>query len=151
MRPVRIAAQDVVVRRGDSGTIYMKSPFALGAYPSKLTECLERWAAAAPDRTFLAERNPDGEWRRVSYGETLASVRSLAQAILDRHLSPERPIVILSGNGIDHAWLALAAMYAGVLYAPIAPAYSLQARDFGTLRQIFERMQPGLVFAAEGA
>src|SRR5436190_21439003 len=42
-------------------------------------------------------------------------------------------------------------MYVGVPYAPIAPAYSLQAREFGTLRQVFERMQPGLVFAAEGA
>jgi feruloyl-CoA synthase len=87
----------------------------------------------------------------VSYAEALRRVRALAQGILDRRLSPDRPILILSGNGVDHALLALAAMYTGVLYAPIAPAYSLQARDFSTLRQIFERMQPGLVFAAEGA
>jgi feruloyl-CoA synthase len=66
-------------------------------------------------------------------------------------LSPARPILILSGNGVDHALLALGAMYAGVPYAPIAPAYSLQAREFTTLQQIFDRMQPGLVFAANGA
>jgi feruloyl-CoA synthase len=71
--------------------------------------------------------------------------------MLDRRLSPDRPIVILSGNSIEHALLALGAMYAGVPYAPIAPAYSLQARDFATLRLIFDRMRPGLVFAAEGA
>src|SRR6187397_2204765 len=71
--------------------------------------------------------------------------------MLSRGLSAARPLLILSGNGIDHALLALAAMYAGVPYAPIAPAYSLQAREFGTLRQVFERMKPGLVFAAEGA
>ena len=59
--------------------------------------------------------------------------------------------MILSGNSIDHALLALAAMYAGVPYAPIAPAYSLQATDYGTLRHIFDRLEPGLVFAADGA
>ena len=151
MRPVHIAPSDTVLRRDGDGTIYMASPFPLGSYAVKLTERLEHWAAAAPDRTFLAERSASGNWRRVSYRETLAAVRNLAQAILDRRLSPERPIVILSGNGIDHALLGLAAMYAGVLYAPVAPAYSLQAREFTTLRQIFGRMQPGLVFAADGA
>ena len=39
--------------------------------------------------------------------------------------------MILSGNGIEHALLALAAMHAGVPYAPLAPAYSLQAREYG--------------------
>ena len=129
----------------------MESPHALGAYADKLTERLEHWASVAPDRTYLAERDDAGGWRRVSYGQALTAVRSLAQAIIDRRLSPARPIVILSGNSIDHALLGLASMYAGVLYAPIAPAYSLQAREFTTLRQIFARMEPGLVFAAEGA
>jgi feruloyl-CoA synthase len=151
VRPVNIAPSDTVVRRDGNGVTYLESPFPLAAYAVKLTERLELWAAAAPDRTFLAERTASGDWRRVSYRETLAAVRNLAQAILDRQLSPDRPIVILSGNSIDHALLALAAMYAGVLYAPVAPAYSLQAREFTTLRQIFGRMQPGLVFAAEGA
>jgi feruloyl-CoA synthase len=150
VRPVRIAPQDALVRHGEGGVIYMTSPFPLGPYPAKLTESLDKWADLAPDRTFLAERDAAGGWRRLTYADALRNVRGLAQAILDRRLSPERPIVILSGNGIDHALLGLAAMYAGVLYAPIAPAYSLQARDFGTLRQIFDRMQPGLVFAAEG-
>ena len=129
----------------------MESPYPLGPYAGKITERLEHWADTAPNRTFLAERAPSGDWRRVSYRDALATVRGLAQALLDRRLSQERPIVILSGNGIDHGLLALAAMYAGVLYAPIAPAYSLQAREFTTLRQIFARMAPGLVFAADGA
>ena len=151
MRPVRIGPYDTVVRHGDDGSLYMESPHALGAYADKITERLEHWATVAPDRPYLAERDSSGGWRRVSYGEALAAVRSLAQAIIDRRLSPARPVVILSGNSIDHALLALASMYAGVLYAPIAPAYSLQAREFTTLRQIFSRMEPGLVFAAEGA
>ena len=81
----------------------------------------------------------------------LAAVRRVAQALLDRKLSAERPLVILSGNSLEHALLALAAMHAGVLYAPLAPAYSLQAREYGTLRHILSHLEPGLVFAAEGA
>jgi feruloyl-CoA synthase len=46
--------------------------------------------------------------------------------------------------------MALGAMYAGVLYAPIAPAYSLAAKDHTTLRYLWKQFQPGLVFAAEG-
>ena len=151
MRPVRIGPSDTVVRHGPDGVIYMESPHPLGPYDTKITERLDRWASEAPDRTYLAERGADGEWRRVSYAEARQTVRNLAQAILDRGLSPARPVVILSGNSIDHALLALASMYAGVLYAPIAPAYSLQAREFTTLRQIFARMEPGIVFAADGA
>jgi feruloyl-CoA synthase len=128
----------------------MQSPYPLGPYPAKITERLEHWAAHAPDRTFLAQRAVDGTWRRLTYRDALDRVRRLSQALLDRRLSAERPILILSGNGIDHALLALAAMYTGVIYAPIAPAYSLQARDYGALGQVFERVQPALVFAAEG-
>jgi feruloyl-CoA synthase len=129
----------------------MRSRRPLGPYGIRLTDSLERWASEAPTRTFLAERGPDDEWRRITYAEALLEVRMLAQALLDRRLSAERPILILSGNGIDHGLLALAAMYVGVPYAPIAPAYSLQAKDYASLRQVFDRMRPALVYAAEGA
>jgi feruloyl-CoA synthase len=154
---------DVDVRRAADGVIYMKARRQLGAYPTRLTDCLDRWAVEAPDRTFLAERESagtpvlprphggEGGWRTVTYADARRRVRGLAQALLERDLSPERPILILSGNGIDHGLLALAAMYVGVPYAPIAPAYSLQARDYVTLRQVFDRMRPGLVFVADGA
>jgi feruloyl-CoA synthase len=151
IRPVDIAPTDVTVERGADGSFYMRSRRQLGPYDARLTDWLDRWAAEAPDRTFLAERDATGSWRRISYVETRTRVRALAQALLDRRLSAERPILILSGNGIDHATLALAAMYVGVPYAPVAPAYSLQAKDYASLRQVFERMRPGLVFAYDGA
>jgi len=160
VRPVHVADNAAEVRRTPDGTIYMRSTTALEPYPVRLTDRLEHWAAQAPDRVFLAQRPapapgqaPDSVtgWRTVTYGAVLEQVRRLAQGLLDRQLSRDRTVVILSGNGIEHALLALAAMYVGVPYAPIAPAYSLQANEFGTLRQVFERMQPGLVFASEGA
>ena len=160
VRPVNIAPNQVRVRTGADGSVYMESTTPLGPYPIRLTDRLDHWAAAAPDRVFLAQRPtpPPGTpadavagWRTVTYAEALAQVRRLAQGLLMRGLSPQRTILILSGNSIEHALLALAAMYVGVPYAPIAPAYSLQATEFGTLRQVFARMTPGLVFAAEGA
>jgi feruloyl-CoA synthase len=151
MRPVRIAPSDTVVRRASGGVVYMASPLRLGPYPERITDKLDDWAVAAPDRTFLAQRDARGEWRHLTYGVALAKVRAIAQAIVARRLSVDRPILILSGNSIEHGLLALGAMYAGVPYAPIAPAYSLQASEFSALGRVFERMQPGLVFAAEGA
>ncbi len=151
VRPVSVSAADTAVRRDPGGLVYLQSRHAFGGYPSRFTERLVHWADRAPDRAFLAERASSGGWRTLSYGEALAAVRRVAQALVERRLSSERPLVILSGNSIDHALLALAAMHAGVLYAPLAPAYSLQAREYGTLRQILGRLQPGLVFAAEGA
>src|SRR5215831_8290737 len=150
VRPVNILPPDIAVRRGSSGITYLTAAEPLGPYPERLTERLEHWAQVAPDRVFLAERGADGEWTRLTYAQTLSRVRRLAQSLLDRGLSQERSVVILSGNSIELALLAFASMYAGVLYAPIAPAYSLQARDFTTLADVFGRMQPGLVFAADG-
>ena len=150
-RPVSIATLDTAVRRGHGGVVYLQSRHALGAYPSRFTERLVHYAGHAPDRIFLAQRTLSGRWRTLTYAETLAAVRPVAQALLERKLSAERPLVILSGNSIEHALLALAAMHTGVLYAPLAPAYSLQAREYGTLGHILGQLHPGLVFAAEGA
>jgi feruloyl-CoA synthase len=59
-------------------------------------------------------------------------------------------VAILSGNSIEHALLALACMYAGITYAPIAPSYSLASAELTTLRFLMEKLQPGMVFAADG-
>ena len=145
----RILPCDAVIEhRGE--LVYARSPHALPPYPVKLTDRLEHWARAAGDRPFLCRRGPDGEWQRLSYGATLERVRAIAAALIERGLSADRPIVILSGNSIEHALLALAAMYCGVPYAPIAPGYSLLARQYTTLAKIFTAMRPGLVFADDG-
>jgi feruloyl-CoA synthase len=140
-------APDVIVRAGSTGRLYARSPHPLGPYPDTLTERLGHWAAQAPNRTFLASRDASGGWRRLTYAAALDETRRVAQALLHRGLSADRPIVILSGNSLEHAVLALAAMYVGVPYAPIAPAYSLLSHDHGTLQFLWSVMRPGLVFA----
>ncbi len=149
VRAVDVLKAEAVFTPGPGGVTYVRSPRPLGPYPEKLTDCLYHWAAAAPERSFLAERAPDGEWRRIGYRETLAAVRSIAQALVNRRLAS--PVAILSGNGIEHALLGLACMYAGIAYAPLAQSYSLASADLTTLRFLLQRIQPSLVFAADGA
>ena len=150
VRPVRLGPRDVTVERRRDGTIHLTSPHALAPYPAKLSERLEHWAATAPERVFLAQRDAAGGWRKLTYAETLEKVRRIGAALLQRELSPERPIAILSGNSIEHALMGLAAMYVGIPSAPISPAYSLISQDFGKLRSIIGLLTPGLVFAADG-
>lgn len=146
----RILPVDAIVEHRPDGTILARSPYRLGPYPTRITERLEGWADAAPTRVFLAIRDGDAGWRTLTYQDALHQVRSVAQALLDRRLSNDRPVVILSGNSIEHGILALGAMHAGIMYVPVAPSYSLVARDFTTLHAMWDSLHPGLVFAAEG-
>src|SRR4051812_38720844 len=147
-RAVRLGSADVNVERRTDGSILLRSPHSLGPYPVCLTDRLLHWARVAPDRRFIAQRDEAGEWRALTYGETLAQVRAISQALLDRNLSAERPLAILSDNDIEHALLALAAMHVGIPYVPISPAYSLLSSDHAKLRYVMKLMTPGLVFAS---
>jgi feruloyl-CoA synthase len=146
LRDVRFGPRDVTMTRGADGAIYVRPAHQLGKYPAKLTEKLDYWAANAPDRVFIGQRNASGDWRTLTYSQFRAAARNVAQALLRRNLSGERPIAILSGNDLEHAVLGFAAYYAGIPYAPISTAYSLVSSDFGKLRYIFDLLTPGLVF-----
>ena len=137
-------------QRGDGATL-VTSTEPLAPYPARLTDRLLHWAAVAPDRTLAAKRVDAGDWRHLSYADALASARAIAQALIDRGLSAERPVAILSDNDLEHLQFALGAMLAGVPYASISPAYSLMSQDFGKLRHILNMLTPGLVFASDAA
>ena len=150
LRRIALGPATVTVTRRDDGSILLNSTEVLGPYPQRFSERLVHWAQIAPDRVFLAQRDAAGDWCKLTYGEAGARVRAIAQALLDRELSVDRPVTILSGNDIEHALLALAAMHVGVPYAPISPAYSLLSTDHGRLKYIMDLLNPGLVFAANG-
>ena len=147
IRAVRVTDAAAIFDHRPDGTVYVRSPRPLGSYPPRITDRLEHWAALFPDRTFLARRAANGEWQHVTYSQTLTRVRAIAQSLIDRGLSSDCPVAVLSGNSIEHALLALAAMFAGVVYAPIAPSYSLAVNNFTTLEMIWRSFRPGLVFA----
>src|SRR3984885_8663608 len=146
LRAISFGDPAVSVERRADGTIYLKPKIPLGDYPVRLTDRLHHWAEAEPNRVFMAERNGAG-WRQITYAQLLDTTRHIASALLARGLSAEKPIVILSGNSIDHARLAFGALYAGIPFCPISPAYSLVSKDYGKLGFAMKLLTPGLVFA----
>ncbi len=155
-RPLRFDVTRVTLREGAHGVQYMQAQLPLAAYAHRITDRLLHWARTAPDRTFMARRTrlsdgSLGDWRHISYAEALESARSIAQALLNRGLSAERPVVILSENDLEHALLALGCLMAGVPYCPVSPAYSTVSQDFEKLRHVLTTLTPGLVFASDAA
>jgi len=146
---LELAPAEVEVTYHADGSMVLRSPHALEAYPATLGDRLRHWAELAPQRRFLGERVGAG-WRVVTYGEAYAAARRLGAALLARGLGPRRPLVILSDNGIDNALLQLAAMQVGIPAVPVSPAYSLVSQDLANLRHVARRVSPGLVYAADG-
>lgn len=119
-------------------------------YPRAITQRLAHWASETPLITFLAERQQgQHSWRKLTFGEALPRVAKLAQALIDHGLSTERPLMVLSGNSIDHALLACAAMHVGIPYVPVSPSYALLSEDFVKLRHVVELVTPGILFVDE--
>jgi feruloyl-CoA synthase len=147
LRAISFGNPAITVDRRDDGTIYLRPTTALGDYPQRITDRLHHWAKAEPHRVFMAARDGGRGWRQITYAQLLDTTRAIASALLARGLSADRPIVILSGNSIDHARLAFGALYAGIPFCPVSPAYSLVSKDYGKLAFAMKLLTPGLVFA----
>ena len=153
-RPLRFGVTRVQMREGQQGVRYMTADQPLQPYAQRMTDRLVHWAETEPQRTFMARRskNADGStggWRHISYREALESARAIGQALLDRGLSADRPVVILSENDLEHALLSLGCLYAGIPWCPTSPAYSTISQDYDKLRHVLATLTPGLVFAAD--
>ena len=147
---IRLAPAAVAIKHLPGGGMILSSPAELKPYPRHLCEHLRRWAREAGDRVFLAERSTAGGWRKLTYGQVLHEVERLAQGLLERGYSADRPVMVLSENSVNIGLLKLACHYIGVPIAPISPAYSLLSRDHAKLRHVFGILKPGLVYAANG-
>ena len=151
IKKLNLAPPKVDVENLADGGMILRSPQPLKPYPDSLGVWLIDWAARTPDAVFVADRTGEnGDWRRLGYAEFLAGVRAIGQSLLGKGLSAERPVAILSDNGVDNALLLFAAMHVGIPAVPVSPAYSLMSRDFGKLKHIVEQITPGLVFADSG-
>jgi len=155
VRPVHLGSTACDVEQRPDGSVRLRLKEPLQPYPRRYSDRLVHWAQVAPDRVFLARRPPHGpttgDWQTLGYGDTLRQVRAIAQALIERRLSADRPVMILSENDFENQLLALACTHVGIPYVPVTPAYSLLSRDFAKLKFLNARMQPGLVFAASAA
>jgi feruloyl-CoA synthase len=138
------------MRRLADGSILVQPDEALRPYPTVLTDRLNQWATRFPDRTCIAKRDAGGEWKRLTYAQVFDFVRRIGQSLLNRQLSADRPVAILSENDLEHFLLTLAGMHVGIPIAPISPSYSLLSKDFNRVRHALNLVTPGLVFASDG-
>lgn len=141
----------VFERRAD-GSLLIRSAESLDAYPRRMTDRLEHWARHAPDRVFVARRQgPAGGWNSLTFAQMLERAIRIANALVARGLHVDRPVLVLSGNGLEHLSLQMGAMWAGVPYVPVSVPYALLSTDFAKLRHIAELTTPGLVYADSAA
>ncbi len=153
-RPLKFGMTRVTLRDGQAGRHYLQAEQALAPYPERLTDRLQQWAQTRPAQTFMARRvkladGTLGDWQHINYTQAWHTARCIAQALINRGLSAERPVVILSENSLEHALLALGCMVAGVPYVPTSPPYSLISQDFDKLKHVLRTVTPGLVFASD--
>lgn len=151
VRQVSVASLRAVFEHLPQNVVRLRCTEPLKEYPLRVTDSLDFWAEHCPERIFLAQRLPGGPWQTMTYSEARSRVRRFAAGLLREGLSSDNPLMILSGNSIEHALLALAAMYIGTPYAPIAPSYSLGVRTYGALEHVWENFRPGMVFVQDGA
>src|SRR5277367_3935091 len=150
VRPVRLRTSGATAHPLADGAILVSSDEPLGPYPRVLTDRLVSWARISPNKICIAKREAGGEWRKLTYAQVLQTVNSIGQSLLDRGLSEDRPVAILSENDLEHFLLMLAGQHVGVPTAHISPVYSLVSRDFGKLRHTLGLLTPGLVFVSNG-
>ena len=147
-RPIAYAPPRVACERGSDGVVRLRSTEPLRPYDPSLARLFRAAVEHNSAGIFLAERD-GGTWRKLTYEAARPLVDALAAGLIQRALSAERPLMILSANGIDHALLTLAGHTAGVPVAPISVAYSLQSQDHAKLKHIAALLTPGLIYVAD--
>jgi len=134
----------------DDGAMMYTSGETLPSYAQKTGDWLDHWAHATPDSVFLAERDGAG-WREVTYREAAQIARAIGQSLFARGMNSETPILIISGNSVDHGLLALAAQYVGVPICPVAEQYALVVAAHGRLIHAVDLIKPRMIYADNAA
>ncbi|THD76462.1 feruloyl-CoA synthetase [Thalassobius vesicularis] len=139
------APHDVLTETRADGTLILRSSHKLGPVAKTTGEWLHKWAEKTPDAVLIAERSGPG-WREVTYAQALKAVRNIGAWLLSKGYDKKGPVVVMSGNSVDHALLALATQYVGMASVPVAEQYSLIPGAHDRLLYIIEKVRPGLLF-----
>ncbi|MGP4029411.1 feruloyl-CoA synthase [Actinomadura sp. 3N407] len=145
------ATPRTLAERRDDGSIVLESALPLEPHAASMAHLFRDAADAHPDRLLVADRDgradaDGGGWRRVTYGQARRMADGLAQALLD-HGASGRPVMVLSGNSVEHLLLTLACYTAGSPVVPVSTAYSLLDADHVKLRDMAALTRPAVVFA----
>ena len=153
-RDIPYLPQKLEVERRSDGSIILRNGQPKRPHPPHMLAPLVYWASARPDQVFLAQRDPDDPskpgWKTVTYAEALYQVRALAQGFIDAGAGPDKPLMILSRNAIEHALVMYAAMWAGSPVVPVTPAYATLSEDFARLKHVDKLTEPAFVYVEDG-
>lgn len=143
-------ARAVEIERRDDGAILLRSPYPPASPPRSIAHLFLDQAANHADRPFILQRDAEGAWRGLSYGEMAARARSFAQWLLAQP-GAAGGVLILSGNSVAHATVMLGCYLTGIPSTALSQAYSLGASDHAKLRHCAATIRPGVVFVEAGA
>ena len=140
----------IVDRRGD-GSVLVRSRHAPADVPANLAMIFREGADRHPDRPLLLERPPGGgDWSGVTWGEARRAADAIAQWLVDHGAGQGEPVMVVSGNSVEHGLLMLGCYTAAVPVAPVSAAYSLMSQDHAKLRHCLARTGAKFIFAKEG-
>src|ERR1700685_3115436 len=149
MRKLNRPEPRVAVENPADGIVYLDCGLKFEPGLPSLIDYLARAAELRPDTTFLAERDAEKQWRRLSYAAASRDTAAVATWLIRQGFGPDSaPIMILSENSIQHAVLTLGAMRAGVAVVPVSPTYSF-GRDLSRLPFALRLAEPSLVYAGD--
>ncbi|WOR14233.1 feruloyl-CoA synthase [Hyphomonas sp. FCG-A18] len=142
----------VIEQRGEA--VYLSNGQPLKDYPAHMLVPFKHWASVAPDRVWLAQRDPVDStkegWQTLTYGEAWQRIQAIAAGFLEHGGGPEAPVMILSRNAIDHALVMYGAMLAGSPVVPVTPAYALLSQDFARLNYVDGLIGPKFIYVEDG-
>lgn len=149
MNELQLAKVEVDINERSDGSIIIRNKASLADGPANLCTWLHQHAAATPDRPFLLERNPSGEWAGLTYAEALSRVNRISNGLLALGLDPSRTVAVLSENSIRMALFQLAAMQIGLPVTPISYAYSARSKTGGHIKHILDVTQPTVLVMSD--
>ncbi|MAB13447.1 AMP-binding protein [Parvibaculum sp.] len=154
-RDPRYVEPRIDVEHRDDGSIILRNPHPLRDPAPNLISPIRQWAQDAPERVWLGKRKPStegfGEWDLLTYADAEKKVFAIGQALIDRGFDQSTPVMILSGNSIEHALMSYGAILAGAPATPVSPSYSTISTDFEKLKYVFDLVEPKMIFMQESA
>ncbi len=149
MRVLDRPSPRIEVRDSKEGVVYLSCGIAYEPGLPTLIEYLERAKNLRPQSTFLAERNRERAWDRLTYLDAWQRTGAIATWLIRNGFGPDRPgVMILSENSIEHALLTFGALRAGAAVIPVSPTYSFGS-DLDRLDHALNLIEPGLVYAKD--
>lgn len=141
----------IVAEARPDGAVLLRSLVPLGSHAEHLGHELRGWASRTPEAVLASAVNASGERQMVTFAQARHTADALGQALLGLGAGPERPVLLLSGNSLNHLLMTLGCYCAGVPAVPASVAYSLMSADHRQIRAMTELVTPGVVYAEDAA